>query len=46
MLIILPLFDNEIIEEISFHQTKNVRRGREYCQILKKSQQRSHIEKQ
>ena len=36
--------DNEIIKKISFHQTKDVKRGRRIQSILGKSQQRSNRE--
>ena len=38
--------NNEIIKKLTFHQTKNVRRGRRIQSILEKSQQRSNTEKQ
>ena len=38
--------NNETIKKLTFHQTKNVRRGRRIQSILEKSQQRSNTEKQ
>ena len=38
--------NNEIILKLTFHQTKNVRRGRRIQSVLEKSQQKSNTEKQ